>query len=85
MRLGNVTLSSSLIFNSRISLLMSLSPAATAGASDGAVRANGTRAPDTAGPTTTSEQNSDAKIDAENRKLDRMVKSICKGSEGSVA
>jgi len=31
------------------------------------------------GASTSNERDSDAKIDAENRKLDRMVKSICKG------
>jgi hypothetical protein len=31
------------------------------------------------GPTTTKEQDSDAQIDKENKNLDRMVKSICKG------
>jgi hypothetical protein len=36
-------------------------------------------APGKAGPTTTRERNSDATIDAENRKLDSKVKSICKG------
>jgi hypothetical protein len=35
--------------------------------------------PGAAGPTTTKEQSSDAQIDAENRKLDQTVKSICKG------
>jgi hypothetical protein len=30
-------------------------------------------------PTTTKQPNSDAQIDAENRKLDAKVKSICKG------
>jgi hypothetical protein len=53
--------------------------AGTSDSSGGAVRANGTRASRPRGSTVTREPNSDAKIDAENRKLDRMVKSICKG------
>jgi hypothetical protein len=61
------------------SSLSGTNSAGTAGSSGGALRANGTVAPGTAGPTVTQEQNSDATIDAENRKLDRKVKSICKG------
>jgi hypothetical protein len=45
----------------------------------GTVRSNGTRMPGATGPTTTQEQDSDAQINAENRRLDRTVKSICKG------
>jgi hypothetical protein len=45
----------------------------------GTLRSNGTRMPGANGPTTTKEQDSDAQIDKENQKLDRMVKSICKG------
>jgi hypothetical protein len=44
-----------------------------------ALRQNGTTMPDSGGPTATREQNSDAQINAENRKLDRTVTSICKG------
>jgi hypothetical protein len=44
-----------------------------------ALRTNGTRMPGNNGPTTTSNRDSDAKIDTENRKLDQTVKSICKG------
>jgi len=46
---------------------------------DGALRGNGTRMPGPNAPTTTSNRDSDAKIDTENRKLDQTVKSICKG------
>jgi hypothetical protein len=53
--------------------------AGTAQASGGNLRQNGTRMPGLNGPTTTRDQDSDQKIDEENRKLDRMVKSICKG------
>jgi hypothetical protein len=35
--------------------------------------------PGDGGPTTTAEQSSDAVIDAENKKLDHALKSICKG------
>jgi hypothetical protein len=45
----------------------------------GSVRQNGTRMPGNGQPTTTSETNSDAQINAENRKLDAKVKSICRG------
>jgi hypothetical protein len=45
----------------------------------GALRQNGTRMPGSNSPTTTSTRDSDSKIDAENRKLDQTVKSICKG------
>jgi hypothetical protein len=48
-------------------------------AGDGALRTNGTRMPGHNGSTTTSNRDSDARIDAENRKLDQTVKSICKG------
>jgi hypothetical protein len=48
-------------------------------AGDGALRTNGTSMPGHNGPTTTSNRDSDARIDAENRKLDQTVKSICKG------
>jgi hypothetical protein len=50
----------------------------TASSDRGVRRANGRRVP---GPKarTTSTRNGDAAIDAENRKLDKMVKSICKG------
>ncbi len=44
-----------------------------------AMRANGTTMPGPGKPTVTQEQNSDSKIDEENRKLDRTVSSICKG------
>lgn len=45
----------------------------------GSVRSNGTRMSGATGPTTTKEGTSDAQIDAENRKLDHALKSICKG------
>jgi hypothetical protein len=48
-------------------------------AGDGNLRQNGTRMSGNGQPTTTREPNSDAQIDAENRKLDAKVKSICKG------
>jgi hypothetical protein len=44
----------------------------------GALRSNGTTMPGPATATTTHEQDSDAKIDAENLKLDRIMK-ICRG------
>ena len=47
-------------------------------AQGGALRSNGTTMPGPATATTTHERDSDAKIDAENRKLDRMT-SICRG------
>jgi hypothetical protein len=53
--------------------------AQSSGGGNGALRSNGTRMPGPAGPTATKEQSSDAQIDAENRRLDKMVKSICKG------
>ena len=43
-----------------------------------ALRSNGTTMPGPATATTTNERESDAKIDAENRKLDRVLK-ICRG------
>ncbi len=46
---------------------------------DSALRGNGTTMPGPDRPTVTTEQDSDAKIDEENRKLDRTVSSICKG------
>lgn len=46
---------------------------------DSALRGNGTTMPGPDRPTVTKEQDSDAKIDEENRKLDRTVSSICKG------
>jgi hypothetical protein len=45
----------------------------------GTLRSNGTRMPGPNTATTTKEGDSDAKIDAENRRFDRMVKGICKG------
>ncbi|HVX78321.1 MAG TPA: hypothetical protein VHB49_19490 [Bradyrhizobium sp.] len=46
---------------------------------DSALRGNGTTMPGPDRPTVTKEQDSDAKIDEENRKLDRTVSGICKG------
>ena len=40
---------------------------------------NGTTMPSPSSQTATTDRNSDAAIDAENRKLDRAVGSICKG------
>jgi hypothetical protein len=56
----------------------------TANASDGAfgggsLRSNGTRMPGSNSPTTTRNEDSDARIDAENRMLGQRVKSICRG------
>ena len=48
-------------------------------AGDDSLRQNGTRMPGNGEHTKTDENNSDAQIDAENRKLDGKVKSICKG------
>jgi hypothetical protein len=48
-------------------------------AADGALRSNGTTMPGSSRQTATTDRNSDATIDAENRKLDRAVGSICKG------
>ena len=45
----------------------------------GNTRQNGTRMPGNGQPSKTTEQSSDAQIDAENRKVEKMVKSICKG------
>jgi hypothetical protein len=45
----------------------------------GVVRSNGTRMPGRNAPTTTKEGPSDSQIDVENKKVDRMVKSICRG------
>jgi hypothetical protein len=45
----------------------------------GALRSNGTRMPGPDAPTKTSNQDSDARIEAENRRLDNAVKSICRG------
>jgi hypothetical protein len=45
----------------------------------GSVRSNGTRMPGPNAATTTRNEDSDAVIDAENRELDRKVKSICRG------
>jgi hypothetical protein len=47
-------------------------------AQGGALRSNGTTMPGPATATTTHEQESDAKIDAESQKLDRIMK-ICRG------
>jgi hypothetical protein len=44
-----------------------------------ALRANGTRMPGPNAPTRTSSPDGDAKVNAENRKLDNAVKSICRG------
>jgi hypothetical protein len=46
---------------------------------DGALRSNGTTMPGSSRQTATTDRDSDATIDAENRKLDRAVGSICKG------
>jgi hypothetical protein len=58
-----------------------INSAGTAAASGGGggLRSNGTRMPGPDAPTAKADQDSDAKIDAENQKLDRTVKSICKG------
>jgi hypothetical protein len=48
-------------------------------AGDGNLRQNGTRMSGNGQPTTTTETNSDAQIDTENRKLEGKVKSICRG------
>lgn len=45
----------------------------------GTLRSNGTRMPGRGGPTTTKEQSSDGMIDAENRKLNHALNSICRG------
>ena len=45
---------------------------------DGTLRSNGTRAPGRNAPTTTKEGPSNSQIDAENKKVDQMVKSICR-------
>jgi hypothetical protein len=45
----------------------------------GSLRSNGTRMPGGSGATTTKEQSSDAMIDAENKKLDRALNTICRG------
>jgi hypothetical protein len=45
----------------------------------GSRRVNGTTMPGPSRPTVTKNQNSDAKIEDENRKLDRVVRSICRG------
>ena len=45
----------------------------------GTLRSNGTRMPGANGATTTKEQGSDAVIDAENRKLNHALNSICRG------
>jgi hypothetical protein len=55
------------------------SSAGTAQGGGGTLRSNGTRMPGPNTATTTKEGDSDAKIDAENRRFDRMVKGICKG------
>jgi hypothetical protein len=47
--------------------------------SDGSLQQNGTRTPGNEQPTKTTETGSDAKIDAEKRKLEGKVKSTCKG------
>lgn len=46
---------------------------------DDALRANGTRMPGPNAATRTSSQDSDARINTENRRLDNAVKSICRG------
>jgi hypothetical protein len=48
-------------------------------AGDGGLRQNGTQMSGNGQATKTTEQSSDAQIDAENRKLEGKVKSICKG------
>jgi hypothetical protein len=58
--------------------------AGTAGASGGtaanaARRNNGTTAPGQAKPTVTNQQDSDAKIDQENQKVNKTVNNICRG------
>jgi hypothetical protein len=45
----------------------------------GSLRSNGTRMPGPSGPTAVNDQSSDAKIEMENKKLDRTVRSICRG------
>jgi hypothetical protein len=54
-------------------------PSAGAPFGSDALRANGTRMPGPNAPTRTSSQDSDAKVNAENRRLDNAVKSICRG------
>jgi len=57
------------------------SSSGTASSSGGGrtVRSNGTTMPGPDSASTTDSKDSDAKIDAENKKLDQMVKSICRG------
>jgi hypothetical protein len=51
----------------------------SAASANEALRANGTRMPGPARPTVTHTQSTDTQIEAENRKLERKVRSICRG------